>query len=266
MVDRYRKNRQRRITCHKNGSRRDAKQKGCQQTRQNGYKQRAFRVYPVGLFDKNNLPNVALVYRGGGGEPRHYRLDFLSPSELKSFWHSTYVEKENFLNFECNCHHRRPRCQKGLTILSNLSYVDKYSHDCYNKLISAVARWSKTPLKRVTTKKIEEFLRKIYRQLKWLMSYSDTEKVRSLESTLNQRNIGHNLNERLISNIAKWSDVETRALHVMDVCKFFEYMYPVLIRLAIDYESGKLKTLVEFFRVLNKIWLPIDEQIKLGRH
>jgi len=133
-------------------------------------------------------------------------------------------------------------------------------------LISAVARWAKIPVKKVRTKHTEEFLRKSYRHLKWLFSCGDTEKFRSIDSSLSHGNVDQNLNETLKTVIAKWSRVEVTALHVSDVHRFLEYMHPVIKRLALNHETNTLKTPLEFFRILNMIWLPVGEQIKLGRH
>jgi hypothetical protein len=247
----------------KKGGRRYSRQKAREEKER---KKRRFQVFSVNENDKAFLSRVALVHWGESKEPLRYMFHHLTLAELKGFWWSTYAERKAFIVSECDRHHRLPGCQGGETVPENLSYVDKKSHCCYNQLISAVARWARIPVKKVRTKHTEEFLRNSYRHLKWLFSCSDTEKFRSIDSSLSHGNVDQNLNETLKTVIAKWSRAEFTALHVSDVHRFLEYMHPVIKRLALNHETNTLKTPLEFFRILNMIWLPVGEQIKLGRH
>lgn len=228
-------------------------------------KQEWFRVYPVTQLDWKNPARIALVYWRGRGEPIEYRLDHLDNHEIRSFWSMDYAQKAEYLRGKFNRHHRRPRCQKGPTIRENLSQVDIHSHTCYNKLISAVACWAGITIEKVKTADISKFLRKVYPHLKRIMSHEDTEKLKGIDTVIDQRHL-KDLSPVLIVAVARWSKVRSQSVHFRDVCRFLEYMYPALKRLAFDYVAGKLKTLAEFFKILNEIWLPIDEQIKIGRH
>lgn len=221
-------------------------------------------IWPCVPLDLDNPARTALVYWRGKGEPLLYRLDHLDSHELKRFWKMDPIEKAEYLRTKFNRHHRRPGCQKGKTTRDNLSHVDICSHVCYNGLISVVACWSGVPIEKVFTQDTENFLRRVYPHLRNLMSRNDNQRLKGLEVVTNQKNLS-DVSRTLIVNVAKWAKVKPKAVHVMDVCRFLERIYGPIKRLALDHDSRKLKTLTELFRTLNEIWLPVDEQIELGK-
>jgi hypothetical protein len=227
--------------------------------------QKQFRIYPQAQINWNSPARTAWVYWPGKGEPLLYRLDFLDNHELRNFWHMDHDQKAEYLSSKFNRHHRRPRCQRGPTVKGNLSQVDICSHNCYNKIISAVACWKGVPNEKVFTKDISNFLRRVYPHLKKLMSRSESEKLKGMDAVIDQKNLKV-LNPAFIVSVARWSKIRPQAVHVLDVSRFLEYMYAPIKRLALDHDSDKLKTLEELFKILNDIWLPTDEQIKIRRH
>ncbi len=225
-------------------------------------KRHSFVVFPYSHVDWQRLARMAWVYWPGRGEPLLYRLDFLDNHELRTFWSMDNEQKADYLSSKFNRHHRRPRCQKGPTTQENLSQVDIYSHVCYNKLISAIACWSGISIERVVTADIAKFLRKVYPPLKKLMSRSDDEKLKGVGAVVDQKNLKE-LSPIFIVSVARWSRIKPQSVHVLNVSLFLEFMYAPIRRLALDHDSGRLKTQVEFFKILNDIWLPKDEQIRL---
>ena len=94
---------------------------------------REIRIYP-GVPKRKPLPRVAIVDRGGKNKVR-YLLEYLTISELQSFWDANNQQKLEFLKSKFNRHHRKPRCQDGKTSPGNMSFVDIESHITYNFFI-----------------------------------------------------------------------------------------------------------------------------------
>jgi hypothetical protein len=225
-----------------------------------GYgKKRAFRVFPSDTLNWNK-PSRSAIVDWGKGEIKEYKLDYLSNYELRHFWRMENSDKADYLCKYFNRHHRKPRCQKGLTENSNLSYVDIESHIGYNRLISVVARWSNLSIEMVQTEHLAKFLRKVYPSLERRMTNPVTFKLRSLENLLERKNLD-DISPFFIANVAKWTGLEFESVLLSDVRHFLEYIYHPIKRLAYDHDLGRLKSLVGFIKTLNKIWLPIDDQI-----
>jgi hypothetical protein len=224
-------------------------------------KNSGFSVFPLVRVNLGHPHRVAMVY-WGKGSPKEYRLDYLDPHELRSFWRMSKSEMAEYLRKFFNRHHRKPRCQKGVTEISNLSYVDIVSHVSYNSLICVVGRWTSLSVEIVKTVHIESFLRQFYLQLEKV--FTESGKVKTLEAVINPKNI-NNLGPHLLSNIAKWAGVDSTELHVSHVIRFFEKIYPPLRRLAYEHDHRRFKTMYHFMKSLNEVWLPKDEQINLRR-
>ncbi len=226
-----------------------------------GKKKREIKIFPLYKITWSHLPRVAMVQWGRGGV-RQYRLDFLSNYDLRNFWHMSLSEKVEYLDKFFDRHHRKPRCQKGQTVASNLSYVDRLSHVRYNAFISVVAKWSGLgrDVERVLTEHIDHFLRKVYPSLDRLFTHQKTHKLRSLESILNKKGLG-DFSSLIIGATARWANVRSDAVHMADVRRFIESVYPPLKRLALDHELNKLRSPKSFAKTLNKIWLPVNEPI-----
>lgn len=222
-------------------------------------------VYPKVRITRNFLARVAIVH-WGRAEPKEYRLDHLSDSEVKRFWAMTKREKSEYLRKNFNRHHRRPRCQNGPTIIDNLSYVDIVSHNIYyNRLISIVARWESVSIEKVLTTHIRAFLGKVYPSFEQIVTYDGTHsKIKSLEFTLHKKTLD-DFTPNFLRSVARWASIEYDRLHMSDVRRFVEQIYPVFKRLATDHNEGRLHNLHGFALVLNEIWLPIDEPIYLRK-
>ena len=220
-----------------------------------------FSVIPLYPINWNNPPRRALVDWGKGGV-KLYHLEYLSNLEVKIFWQMDDSAKAEFIRKRFNRHHRRPRCQKGPTKPENLSYVDIVSHESYNRLISFISRWSGISIEEVQTEHLSRFLRKVYPSLVRLIIHKDTRKMRSLEDVLNRKNL-YNLSPFFIHNVAGWSGLEFDMTQLVDVRRYISFIYPAIKRLAYDHKDGKFRSFSNFVRLLNTIWLPIDEQIVL---
>lgn len=223
-----------------------------------------FAVYPKIKVQRHCIHRIALVY-WGSGVPKEYRLDHLSNFEVRRFWAMSKQEKSLYLRTAFNRHHRKPRCQKGPTTIENISNVDIDSHISYNKFISVVSKWSLVPIEKVLTIHIRAFLGKVYQSFERLVTYNGTNsKIKSLEFTLHKKTL-NDFTPYFLRNVARWAGVEFSTLHMSDVRRFMEQVYPSLKRLATDHNESKLLSLNNFAAVLNEIWLPADEPIFLRR-
>jgi len=208
---------------------------------------------------------IALVYRGMGA-PKAYRFDHLSHFEVLRFWKMSTLEMNNYLKRNFNVHHRKPRCQKGRTVPENLSYVDIESHTAYNRLIVVVAKWSRLDVRDVQTDHLERFLRNLYPALHRLTSHDGGgTKFLSMEFILHKKKL-NNFSPYLLAHVAKWAGLHRHLLHVSDVKRFLEQIYPALKRLALNHKEHKLLKLNDFTKVLNDIWLPMNEPIIFRHH
>ena len=222
---------------------------------------REFQVFPSVEIEKGDkLPRIAIV-DWGRGRSRKYRLEHLTHSELHRFWRMNNAEKAVYLKEAFNRHHRKPRCQKGPTEPDNLSYVDIVSHKNYNELIFVVAKWSSLSVERVHTVNISKFLLRLYPHLEKLFTNRSNGRLRSLEDVMNGKNLVR-LSPSFVANVAKWSGISFGKVRASHIRRFISHIYPPLKRLAFDHEANRLKNLTAFTRLLNKIWLPQDEQIK----
>ncbi len=225
-------------------------------------KQSKFAVYPKVRVSRHCLHRVALVY-WGSGPPKEYRLDHLSNFEVRRFWVMSKQEQSLYLRTSFNRHHRKPRCQKGPTTVENLSYVDMDSHISYNKFISVVAKWSLVPIEKVLTAHIRAFLGRVYPSFERIVTYNGAQsKIKSLEFLLHKKTLD-DFTPYFLRNIARWAGIEQGSIHMSDVRRFIEQVYPCLKRLATDHTESKLLSLNNFAVVLNEIWLPVNEPIFL---
>ena len=227
-------------------------------------KKNSFVVYPKARVSRHCLHRVALVFWGSGA-PREYRLDHLSNFEVRRFWAMSKQDQSLYLRTAFNRHHRKPRCQNGPTTVENLSNVDIDSHIFYNKFISVVSKWSFVPIEKVLTVHIRAFLGKVYPSFERLVTYNGTHsKIKSLEFTLHKKTLD-DFAPYFLRNVSRWAGVDYNSLHMSDVRRFMEQIYPSLKRLATDHSESKLLNLNNFAVVLNEIWLPLDEPITI-RH
>lgn len=205
---------------------------------------------------------VALVHWENGRKIA-YRFDHLAKHELDDFWRMGGAEKRHFLKHNCNKHHRKPRCQGGQTFPDNISHVDIFSHVQYNHLVKEVACWRDCQIQEVFTHDILRFLRTFYHELRSVMSNPDSDRIVGLSNALKRhKNIRH-FNRRFLIGVSRWSGIDVNEISISHVHRFIKYMYSPLKRLAFDCESGKMKTLSEFVKVLNAVWLPRNEPIRL---
>jgi len=219
------------------------------------------KIFPVVQLTWSRLPRIVVI-DWKNIRSREYRLDHLTNGELNAFWHMDANAKIDYLIRCFNRHHRRPRCQKGVTECHNLSYVDIESHTSYNKLIFVISRWFKMSEAEVKTKHIAIFLKKVYPSLERLMTNPVTRKMKSLKSLLHTGSF-NKLSPAFIGNVAKWAGIKFGAVHANDIRRFITQIYLALKRIAYDHSLGRLKTLPAFIKVLNKIWIPRDCQIIL---
>lgn len=221
----------------------------------------AFELYPSAPLDWKKLPRLALIEKSRGGMRKYY-LDSLSNYELENFWRMNKDEKANYLDDFFDCHHREPRCQKGKTIPSNLSYVEKKAHKEYNKFIFVVSELSKISIESVKTKHIGKFLHDVYPTLLRIYMHQSTCKMKSLPD-VTRRSDYQFANDTLITCVAKWAGLSFREVRASDVVHFIDYLHPVLRKLAVDHKTNKLMTLGGLVELLNRVWLPADMPIVL---
>jgi hypothetical protein len=225
-------------------------------------KRYAFAVYPSAPIDWNRPARFAVVDRGRGRIQKYY-FDHLSNYEIRNFWKMNMLEKAEFLDNFFDRHHRIPRCQKGKTVPENLSHVEKVAHVEYNRLIFVVSRWSSLfDIESVKTEHISRFLRQLYPSLLRIYMHQSNCKMKSLEDVTRRKDY-ENASRFLTLHVARWSGLRYKEVKAGDICYFLEYLYPVIKKLAIDHDNGKLMHLHGFVKVLNKVWLPINEPIFL---
>lgn len=243
----------------------DQKRQRRQRRRRRIPKKRHFRVIPLNPAYYSRRPRYARValVSWENGKQIAYRFDHLTKHELDDFWKMGDSEKRHFLKRNCNRHHRKPRCQDGETSPDNLSYVDIFSHVQYNYLVKEVACWCDCQIQDVFTRDISHFLRVFYQEMRVIMSNPDSDRIVGLPHALKKRKNIKQFRRRFLLGIARWSGVAISEVSINHVHRFIRYLYFPLKRLAFDCESGKLKTLSEFVKVLNAVWLPRDEPIRL---
>lgn len=76
-------------------------------------------------------------------------------------------------------HHRKPRCQGGRTIKDNISLVDRKSHERYNQLICAVAKYFSIKIDHVKSRHIAKFLNMVLPSIQRLMVDPKTGKIKN---------------------------------------------------------------------------------------
>ena len=213
------------------------------------------RIYP-GVPKRKPLPRVAVVDRGGRNKVR-YLLEYLKVSELQSFWNSNNSQKLEFLKSRFNRHHRKPRCQNGKTSPGNLSYVDIESHIMYNFFIGVVARYSNTSSERVRTNQVAGFLNHFYPIFNKLFIEREGG-LRKIKTLVPSEYFC------LGEIVSRWAHVPQEEVHDSQREFFVGRMHSILGRLAVDHDTGILRSFEGFIGVLNDIWLPREEPIKIG--
>ena len=224
-------------------------------------KHNTFAVYPSAPIDWNKPARFAVIDRGRGRIQKYY-FDHLSNYEVRNFWKMTKLEKAEFLDNFFDRHHRIPRCQKGQTVPENLSYVEKVAHIAYNRLIFIVSRWSGLSIESVKTEHVGRFLRLLFPSLLRIYMHQSNCKMKSLEEVTRRRDY-ENASRFLTFHVAKWAGLKYKEVKAGDICQFLEYLHPVIKKLAVDHEHGTIMHLHGFMKVLNKVWLPINEPIFL---
>lgn len=241
------------------------------QTRQRQKKRRRipkvhrFEVTPLNPAYFSRKPKHARVAMVNWENGRRiiYRFDHLTKHELDDFWRMSDSEKRRFFKTECNKHHRKPRCQNGETTNDNLSYVDIHSHVQYNYLVKEVACWKNCWIKQVESRDIARFLKVFYQELRTIATNPATDRIVGLHRVLKKHNNMRSFSNRFLVGVSKWSGMERSELELVHVHKFIRRMYFPIRRLAFDCESGRLRALSEFVRVLNAVWIPKTEPIVL---
>lgn len=76
-------------------------------------------------------------------------------------------------------HHRKPRCQGGKTVGSNISLVDRRSHEKYNQLMQAVAKYFSIKVEDVKTRHIAKFVNMVLPSIQRLMVDPKSGKLKS---------------------------------------------------------------------------------------
>lgn len=214
------------------------------------------RIYP-GIPKRKPLPRVAIVDRGDKNKT-HYLLEYLTDSELQTFWDSNNQQKLEFLKSKFNRHHRKPRCQGGKTSVGNLSFVDIESHTMYNLLIGVVARYSGTSDEKVRTNQVANFLNHFYPFFCNKLFIERQGGPRKVE-TLVLSECGH-----LLGVVSRWAHTSVENVTCVHLEGFLKRMYLILGRLAVDHDTRMLRSFEDFIRMLNDIWLPREEPIKIG--
>lgn len=85
-------------------------------------------------------------------------------------------------------HHRKPRCQGGKTIKSNISLVDRKSHEQYNQLICAVSKYFGIKIDSVKSQHIAKFLNMVLPAVQRLMIDPKTRKIKSTNQIASELN------------------------------------------------------------------------------
>jgi hypothetical protein len=217
-----------------------------------------FRVFPVSEINWNKPPRKAVV-DWGHGRIQVYRFEHLTSFDVKSFWKMSDDEKAVYLYRFFDRHHRLPGCQGGKTVPENLSYVDRVSHTMYNKLIFVVARWSSLSIEKVKTRHIAKFLKEVYPALLRVYMNQTTCRMKSLESLKRKKNL--EISRRLTIQVGRFAGLRFDAVAPADIWNFLEYLHSAVKRLAVDHETGRLRHLFGLVRILNDIWLPVEEPI-----
>ena len=216
---------------------------------------REIRIYP-GVPKRKPLPRVAIVDRGGKNKVR-YLLEYLTISELQSFWDANNQQKLEFLKSKFNRHHRKPRCQDGKTSPGNMSFVDIESHITYNFFIGVVARYSNTCSEKVRTNQVANFLNHFYPIFNKL--FIEREGGLRKIKTLVPHEYGC-----LLEIVSRWARTPVENVSYAQLEDFLRRMQSILGRLAVDHDTRMLRSFEGFIGVLNDIWLPREEPIKMG--
>jgi hypothetical protein len=102
-----------------------------------------------------------------------------------------YLDENDQKNEKDVCfdrHHRKPRCQGGKTFKGNISLVDRKSHERYNQLICAVAKYFSIKVDLVKSRHIAKFLNIVLPSIQRLMVDPKTGKIKNTNQIADEMN------------------------------------------------------------------------------